>query len=163
LACGGFESALKIMHSIYALSGKSVQKPEIPPITSLLHISFTIKVVDVGAKQVGDEKAPYRPLLSAGLAQLIGFEPNADALAQLNEIKGPQDTYLPYAVGDGQRHTMHHCRSASMSSLLPPNKPVLELFHNFSYWGEVVHEEEVDTVRLDDVAETAGMEFLKID
>ena len=35
--------------------------------------------------------------------------------------------------------------------------------HGFPNWGQVVATEAVDTVRLDDVAETAGAEMLKID
>jgi hypothetical protein len=50
-----------------------------------------------------------------------------------------------------------------MNSLLPPNRPVLELFHGFPDWGTVVRTEPVDTTRLDDVPAAAGAEFLKLD
>jgi hypothetical protein len=40
---------------------------------------------------------------------------------------------------------------------------VLSLFHGFSDWGQVMRRVEVDTVRLDDAPETAGLDLLKID
>jgi len=44
-------------------------------------------------------------------AELIGFEPNPLALEKLNAIKGPNETYLPFAIGDGQRRTLHVCHA----------------------------------------------------
>lgn len=129
---------------------------------ALLGVSCSIKVVDIGANPI-DGVAPYAPLLAAGHTRLIGFEPNWDALEILNQKKGPHETYLPDAVGDGQGHTLRHCQAPGMTSLLEPNPAVLELFHKFSEWGSVLWTEEVDTVRLDDVKETAGMDYLKID
>ena len=50
-----------------------------------------------------------------------------------------------------------------MTSLLKPNPTILSLFHGFPRWGQVVATEQIDTVRLDDVAETAGVDLLKMD
>lgn len=129
---------------------------------SLLDVSCRIKVVDVGANPI-DGVAPYQPLLAAGHTHVIGFEPNLEALEELNQKKGPNETYLPNAVGDGRRHTLRHCEAPGMTSLLEPNARVLALFHGFSDWGRVVRTEEVDTVRLDDVPQTASLDYLKID
>lgn len=133
-----------------------------PPLHSLLHLSCTIKIVDVGANPI-DGPAPYAALLAAGHADVVGFEPNLEALAKLNDQKGPRETYMPYAVGDGRRHTLRHCFAPGMTSLLKPNPDVLALFHGFSEWGRVVRTEDVDTVRLDDIPETLSMDLLKID
>ncbi|HXZ67631.1 MAG TPA: FkbM family methyltransferase [Alphaproteobacteria bacterium] len=121
-----------------------------------------IKIVDIGANPI-DGEAPYSPLLRAGLAHVVGFEPNPEALAKLEAQKGPNDVYLPHAVGDGTSHTLNVCAAPGMTSLLPPNSTVLNLFHGFPHWGNVVATQEVDTVRLDDVPETAGLDLLKID
>ena len=104
-----------------------------------------------------------RRLLAAGHTQLIGFEPNLEALEQLNQKKGPNEVYLPNAVGDGRRHTLRHCFAPGMTSLLEPNAEVLALFHGFSDWGRVLRTEEVNTIRLDDVPQTASLDYLKID
>lgn len=121
-----------------------------------------IKVVDVGANPI-DGQPPYAPLMSTGQADIVGFEPNPAALAELLAKKGPNETYMPFAVGDGQRHTLHICQAPGMTSLLEPNENVLKLFHGFSDWGRVMGTEEIDTVRLDDIPETNGVDYLKID
>ena len=50
-----------------------------------------------------------------------------------------------------------------MTSLLTPDPAVLDLFHGFPDWGKVMSTEPLDTVRLDDIPETAGIEMIKID
>ncbi|WP_052012808.1 FkbM family methyltransferase [Asticcacaulis sp. AC460] len=121
-----------------------------------------IRIVDIGASPI-DGDPPYAPLLAMGRAQVTGFEPDAAALAALNLKRGPAETYLPHAVGDGGRHILHICKAPGMTSLLEPNMPLLELFHGFGAWGRVIATEAVDTVRLDDVPEVRGVEYLKID
>ena len=132
------------------------------PLHRLLDFPCALTVVDVGANPI-DGAPPYAPLLEAGHTRVVGFEPSPPALEELNARKGPHETYLPHAVGDGQRHTLRICRMPGMTSLLEPNPEVLGLFYGFGEWGRVVAREEVDTVRLDDVPETAGLDVLKID
>ena len=132
------------------------------PIAEALDIPCRIKVVDIGANPI-DDAPPYARLMALGLADIVGFEPNPAALAELMAQKGPHETYLPHAIGDGGRHELKFCRAAGMTSLLEPNQALLAHIHGFSDWGEVTAREPVDTVRLDDVAETAGLDLLKID
>lgn len=134
----------------------------IPSLTSLVELSPRLRVVDIGANPI-NEVPPYRPLLDAGLAQVVGFEPNPDALAELNARKGPNERYLPFAVGDGGRHLLRVCVASGMTSLLPPNADLLRYFHGFASWGRVLRETEVETVRLDDLAEVEAIDYLKID
>ncbi|MCW0235297.1 MAG: FkbM family methyltransferase [Ferrovibrio sp.] len=129
---------------------------------ALTNASVRVKIVDIGANPI-DGAPPYATLLRGGNADIVGFEPNPDALAKLNEQKGPTETYLPHAIGDGKRHTLNLCASSGMSSLLTPNPEVLGLFHGFPRWGEVVSTLDVDTKRLDDIPETKGIDLVKID
>jgi FkbM family methyltransferase len=129
---------------------------------SLINESVRVKVVDIGANPI-DSAPPYAGLLRAGDADVVGFEPNREALAILNTQKGPNETYLPHAVGDGRRHTLRLCKASGMTSLLEPNLKVLGLFHGFPGWAQVVATEKLKTVRLDDVPETAGVDLIKID
>jgi len=129
---------------------------------SLTKTDVRVKIVDIGANPL-DGVPPYEQLLRAGDADIIGFEPNPAALAKLNELKGPAETYLPHAIGDGKRHTLNFCQAPGMTSLLTPNREVLELFHGFPDWGKVIGTEEVETRRLDDIAETADVDMVKID
>ena len=133
-----------------------------PSLRQFLGIDCPIKVVDVGANPI-DGPTPYAALLTGGQTTVVGFEPNLEALAKLNQHKGPGETYLPYAVADGQRHTLHHCAMPGLTSLLEPNAAVFSLFSPFPAWSQVTRKQEIDTVRLDDVPETDGLDLLKID
>ena len=129
---------------------------------SLTGAGVRVKIVDIGANPL-DGTPPYDRLLKSGDADVIGFEPNPEALAQLNAMKGPTETYLPHAVGDGGRHTLNFCQAPGMTSLLTPDPTVLDLFHGFPDWGKVMSTEPLETVRLDDIPETEGIEMIKID
>jgi FkbM family methyltransferase len=120
------------------------------------------KIVHLGANPI-DGDPPYIGLMRAGSTDVVGFEPNREALARLNAQKGERETYLPHAIGDGQRHTLHICAAPGMTSLLAPDPDILGLFHGFPQWGQVVAREDLDTVRLDDVPETEGVTLLMMD
>ena len=133
-----------------------------PSLNALLDLSCRVKVVDVGANPLEDVP-PYLPMLRNGHATVIGFEPNPEALQRLNAAKGAAELYFPYAVGDGSRRTINFCAAQSMTSLLKPNMELLSLLPRFAEWSRVVATAEIETVRLDDVPETDGMDMLKID
>ncbi|PQE01896.1 FkbM family methyltransferase [Mycobacterium sp. EPG1] len=119
-------------------------------------------VVDVGANPI-DGVPPYSPLLTAGLCRVTGFEPQPEALRELERRKGPAERYLPYAVGDGQQHTLHICRSSGMTSLFEPDPEALSLFEALAPHGEVIDRVPLPTRRLDDIGEIDHIDFLKID
>lgn len=119
-------------------------------------------VVDIGANPI-DGDPPYADMLREGLCTVTGFEPQRGALAALREQAGPRETYLPWAVGDGQPHVLHHCLAEGMTSLLPPDRQKLSRFNVFELLGEVRAREPVETRRLDDIDEIQQLDFLKID
>lgn len=121
-----------------------------------------VEVVDIGANPI-DGDAPYRPLLDAGCCRVTGFEPQAPALADLLRQAGPDERYLPYAVGDGGRHTLHLCATSGFASLLEPDAAQLDLLIDFPQLARVTGREPVQTHRLDDIAEITDIDFLKID
>ncbi len=131
-------------------------------LNAILGTEIKIKVVDIGANPI-DGKPPYLPLLQRGEARVVGFEPAPGPLAELNQKKGPNETYLPYAVGDGKTHTLHFCSASGMTSLFKPNPKLIDLLHGFPDWARVVKTEEIATRRLDDMPEAAGFDLLKID
>ena len=77
------------------------------PLFELLHPDRLTAVVDIGANPI-DGNPPYKRMLDEGLCTVIGFEPQAGALAELNRRKGPREQYLRTAVGDGEEHTLLH-------------------------------------------------------
>ncbi len=121
-----------------------------------------LKIIDVGANPI-DGAPPYRTLLDQNRANVIGFEPDADAFARLQQIKGPHETYHQTAVGDGRQHTLHVCAASGMTSLLMPNMDLLSRFHGFDQWAKVVRTIPVSTVTLDSVPGAHPADMLKID
>ncbi|WP_144634492.1 TDP-N-acetylfucosamine:lipid II N-acetylfucosaminyltransferase [Bordetella genomosp. 13] len=121
-----------------------------------------IHVVDIGANPI-DGDPPYKKLLKEGKVHLVGFEPQREALQQLNRQKGKHESYLPYAVGSGSEVTLYLCRAPGMTSTLRPNFKVLDHFQGYPVWGEILREERMPTVRLDDVQEIESIDWLKID
>jgi FkbM family methyltransferase len=127
-----------------------------------LSLDRLISIVDIGANPIGGPP-PYRSLLACGAGRLTGFEPQADAFARLLAASRPNETYLPYAVGDGGEHRLHICSASGMASLLEPDPASLALFHRFPEWGRVVETQPVATRRLDEIQEVDRIYYLKID
>jgi FkbM family methyltransferase len=131
-------------------------------LTQILSPNRPTAIVDVGANPI-DGDPPYKAMLAAGLCDVVGFEPQADALARLQKVAGPRERYLPYALGDGTSRALNVCSLEGMTSLLVPDPARLALFNLFPIWGEVKSSIPVATKRLDDIAEIAHMDFLKMD
>jgi FkbM family methyltransferase len=128
----------------------------------LLSMGRLTHVVDIGANPI-EGAPPYRPLLDAQLCRITGFEPQASALAELNLKKGANEAYFPYAVGDGQEHTLNLCAYPGWTSIFVPSAAALEVFSFFTNNARVVDETRVQTRRLDDLVEVDDIDFLKID
>ncbi|MBK1884040.1 FkbM family methyltransferase [Luteolibacter pohnpeiensis] len=120
------------------------------------------EVVDIGANPV-DGEPPYRPMMQAELVQVTGFEPQQSALEELLAKKSPAERYLPYAVGDGQCHTLKICAGSGMTSLLEPDVRSLDLFEVLKPYGQVIDRVPIDTKRLDEIDEIELLDLLKID
>jgi len=131
-------------------------------LTEILAPARLTAIVDVGANPI-DGDPPYKAMLAAGLCEVTGFEPQAHALAKLEQKKSPRERYLPYALGDGTQRTLHVCELEGMTSLLEPDPAHLALFNLFPIWGQVKQQIPLTTRKLDDVAEIAAMDFLKMD
>lgn len=124
-----------------------------------------LTIVDVGASPLGEETEPYAPLLRAGRGQVIGFEPDAQALQQLHRQYPNRQThhYLPHFVGNGQPAVFHETEWSLTASLFEPNRPMLDHYQRL---GELVREKArhaVATARLDDLIAPGQMDVLKID
>jgi FkbM family methyltransferase len=128
----------------------------------LLGLSRLTHVVDIGANPI-EGSPPYKPLLDAQLCRVTGFEPQATALAELNLKKGANETYLPYAVGDGREHSLNLCAYSGWTSLFVPSAAALEVFSFFKNNARVVSQVRIQTQRLDDLVEVDHIDLLKID
>jgi FkbM family methyltransferase len=123
----------------------------------------SIRIVDIGAAFFG-ENPPYQSLLDRGLATLTAFEPSDAEREKLQVHLGSNATVLPYAVGDGRRHTLHISTNApGMTSLLERDPDTQAFFNNFAFWGEVESTVPIDTVRLDACVEVQDIDYIKMD
>lgn len=127
----------------------------------LLKPARKTRIVDVGANPL--TPPPYNRLLRAGAVELWGFEPQAEAHRALVENAGPDEHYLPFAVGDGAPAELKICQNAGFTSLLEPNPAAVDLLGRYKYMMKVEERVPVETVRLDDVADLPDFDLLKID
>jgi len=128
----------------------------------LANKSEPIKIVDVGAMMV-DDKPDYYPLVEAGVAKVVGFEPDEKECQKLNQFQNDGCSFLPYMIGDGSERTFNICNYNMTSSLYEPNTNLLEKFQCLSELIQVVERTTVSTKRLDDIDEAQGADYLKID
>lgn len=124
-----------------------------------------LHVVDVGASRLGEEREPYAPLVQAGLAHVTGFEPDDAALVDLRRAYPDESRhrFLPHVVGDGRPAVFHRTSWFMTSSLLAPNRPVLDAFASLGELVQLEGTHPVQTCRLDDLIEPGAMDLLKID
>lgn len=132
-------------------------------IRALLDRLPTIKIIDVGAMSLGADKDPYAKLMRAAPCEVLGFEPVARECERLNREARPGCRYLPHALGDGTRQVFYECNMPMTSSLLEPDEDLLGMFHELLDVTRVVDRRPVQTVRLDDIPEARGADYLKLD
>jgi FkbM family methyltransferase len=131
-----------------------------------LGLTEPVRCVDVGALALTDTAEPWVRWAHEGCAEVLGFEPLPDACDRLNRQasnSGAALRYLPWALGDGACHTLHVTNSPMTSSLYPPARTTVDLFPALGDLMQVVQEVPLQTHRLDDVAEAALTDFLKLD
>ena len=131
-------------------------------LTEILKPTRATAIVDIGANPI-DGEPPYKAMLAAGLCEVLGFEPQIEAVERLERNQGPHERYLAYALGDGTARTLNICELEGMTSLLVPDPSHLALFNLFPIWGKVKSQIPVTTRKLDDIVEIAHLDFLKMD
>lgn len=142
----------------------SASPPALPAHVSLLLASLPLprptSILDVGANPINE--APYAALLRAGGCHVTGFEPQPAAYAELQRIKGPQESYHPHAVGDGNLQTLHIYASSGLTSIFPPHLPGLRAL-GCGRWARVLEKLQMQTLSLDRIEGLAPCDLLKID
>ena len=121
--------------------------------------------VDIGAMLLEGQVDPLERLNKIGLLIVICFEPQPAEGAKLSALALSGRRYLPYAIANGMQRSFYVTNTGMTSSLLKPNLRIAQLFNGLAELMQVVAIANVNTVRLDDVAEvrTQGCDLLKID
>jgi FkbM family methyltransferase len=137
-------------------------KTKLPVAVLLRELPLTrrVKVVDIGANPMAADAA-HKPLLDLGACDVVGFEPQPVAFAELAKIKSDRETYLPYAVGDGRKRALRVYQDHGMTSFLPAYEAGQKAVA-MRPWSGLLEEIEFDTKRLDD-ADLGAFDLLKID
>lgn len=120
-----------------------------------------VKVVDVGAMDLGQKNCPCYKLSQIDACEIIGFEPDEKECEKLNQSN--KGEYLSYVIGRGDKRTFRTCNHNMTSSFYEPNTALVEKFQNLEELMKVVDRQEVTTRRLDDIDEVKGADFLKMD
>jgi FkbM family methyltransferase len=122
---------------------------------------FQINILDVGAAL--NDEPPYKSLVDAGRARIVGFEPNHQECELLNREYGEPHRFFPYFVGDGRPAIFHETNWVLTGSLYEPNSPLLEKFQNLAELMAPLATHSVTTTRIDDIPEIGDIDFIKID
>lgn len=138
-------------------------------IANILPDGAKISVLDIGASFLGcqsvgaDSEFDYKPLIEAGKASLIGFEPDPAECQKLRDHYGPRHQFFELFVGDGSKATFHETNWALTGSLFEPNKSMLEFFDSLHECTTLMNCHQVQTTRLDDIHQIDDVDFIKID
>lgn len=138
-------------------------------IANILPPETLITVLDIGASSLGnqpvgdDAEFDYKPLIEAGKARLIGFEPDSRECQKLRDRYGPPHQFFESFAGDGSPAVFHETNWVLTGSLFEPNKPLLEYFDSLHECTTLVDRHQVQTTRLDDIEQIDDVDFIKID
>ena len=125
-----------------------------------LPLTRRVKVVDIGANPMAADAA-HKPLLDLGACDVVGFEPQPVAFAELAKIKSERETYHQFAVGDGRQRMLRVYQDHGMTSFLPAYEAGQKAIA-MRPWSGLLEEIAFDTKRLDD-AGLGDFDLLKID
>jgi len=127
-----------------------------------LNLKTPVRILDIGANPLIEGEVSYQILLDHGFAEVVGFEPQQDALKTLNAKKSAAETYLPYALGDGTTQTLHLYQSPGFTSVYPANPKSAE-YLGFKSGMTETGSEAIKTRKLDPISDIPMVDFLKID
>lgn len=130
-------------------------------LSSIVTLESPIIIVDVGASLL--ETPPYQTLVDAGIAHVIGFEPDEKEVEKLKETYEKTHSFFPYFIGNGSAGTFHETTWVATGSLYPPKPSVLDMFHVLGEVTTLVAKHPVSTKALDDIPEIKDVDYVKID
>ena len=126
-----------------------------------------LRIVDVGSQELATEEDVYAPLRRAAPAEVIGFDPFAQAAAgervSVSRPDGAKVYTYPNVVADGNPATLHVNRYDPTSSIFPSNLKLAAQFGLLAAALETVETREFSSMRLDDILPDVQVDFLKID
>jgi FkbM family methyltransferase len=132
-------------------------------LASMLRPDTDIVVADIGAMLLGEHKPDYQRLLDAGVARIVGFEPNAAEHARLENAFPAPHVFHRAFIGSGGPATYYETSETMTGSLYEPNTPLLANYAGLSRQVALVARHPVETSTLDDVLGATDVDMIKID
>lgn len=121
-----------------------------------------LRIVDVGANPLGDP--PYAALAQAGLADLVGFEPQAQAFADLAATAPDHAHFVNAAIGpEGQAALNLYGDQSGLASLFRLRGDTLGYLRRFQSLPDQRREIPVTLANLDALSDVPEMDLLKLD
>lgn len=117
-------------------------------------------IVDVGANPVNEP--PYSLLRALNACQVVSFEPEAKAFADLEKTRRHNEKNFNVAVGDGATRDLYLYRHETMTSIFAPYMPGLTALA-WDRMGAVRGKTSMQTVALDKLPELPPFDLMKID
>lgn len=121
-----------------------------------------LSIADIGANPM-DHDSPYGHLLKADVCTVIGFEPQASAFDTLMKTRGPNERYFQAAIGDGSKQTLNLYQGGGLASTLRLRADTVSAVSDLTAAAEFLGDVDIETQRLDDIADLGPVDFLKID
>ena len=131
-------------------------------LVNMLSPKTMVRILDIGANPLIEGEVSYQALLDSGHAEVVGFEPQQNALEALNARKSDAETYLPHALGDGSNQTLRLYHAPGFTSVYPANAGTAA-YLGFEKDLVETGTELIKTRKLDGVGEVSKVDFLKID
>jgi FkbM family methyltransferase len=126
-----------------------------------------LRIVDVGSQELATEEDVYAPLRRAAPAEIIGFDPFAQATdgqgGRVSRPDGAKVYTYRNVVADGNPATLHVNRHDPTSSIFPSNLKLAAQFGMLAAALETIETREFSSTRLDDILPDVQVDFLKID
>jgi len=137
-------------------------QPRLTRLAQVLGLSGPVRILDVGANPMKHD-TPYKALLEAGLAHVTGFEPQPEALADLNARKSNHETYFPDVLGDGATHRLNLFQGSGLASLLPIRAATLDHLQGLRRAARPQGSIDLPSRRLDEIDGIGRVDLFKID
>lgn len=144
------------------LSALPPAKRRLANLIETLGTTDPVRILDIGANPMKHD-TPYKELLAAGQAHVTGFEPQPEALAELNASKSAHESYFPDVVGDGETHRLNLFRGSGLASLLQIRQPTLNHLLGLRRAARPTGHIDLPSRELDEIEGIGRVDFFKID
>lgn len=139
----------------------TASRERLPLVLDALRLSSRPVIHDIGANPIN--LPPYHMLRDEGVVEIVGFEPHPGAFEKLMAEKAEAETYFPIGIGGGGTAKLNIYSGSGYTSVYRLREETLQLFGLEGGMTTFRRDVEIETKRLDDVADLPPPDLFKID